>query len=91
MVFPLPLGRPSRDELIFWNEFLQNSGELVYFSVIGHSNEALDHYDDIEDYVVSKAKAMLSLTACSIQEISYELNFPSQSVFGKYFKRVTGR
>ncbi|MGM9735747.1 MAG: helix-turn-helix domain-containing protein [Candidatus Cryptobacteroides sp.] len=46
--------------------------------------------DCIEDYVVSEAKAMLSLTARSIQEISYELHFPSQSVFGKYFKRVTG-
>jgi AraC-like DNA-binding protein len=26
----------------------------------------------------------------TIQEISDELNFPSQSVFGKYFKRVEG-
>jgi AraC-like DNA-binding protein len=26
----------------------------------------------------------------TIQQIADELNFPSQSVFGKYFKRVTG-
>ena len=28
--------------------------------------------------------------AMSVQEISNELDFPSQSVFGKYFKRVEG-
>ena len=26
----------------------------------------------------------------SIQEIAYYLNFPNQSFFGSYFKRVTG-
>jgi len=46
--------------------------------------------DCIEDYVISESKAMLSSTSRSIQQISDELNFPSQSVFGKYFKRVTG-
>ncbi|MGM9749334.1 MAG: helix-turn-helix domain-containing protein [Candidatus Cryptobacteroides sp.] len=46
--------------------------------------------DCIEDYVVSEAKTLLSSTAFSIQEIAYELEFSSQSVFGKYFKRVTG-
>lgn len=44
----------------------------------------------IEDYVLTECKALLLSTTMSIQEISDELNFPSQSVFGKYFKRLTG-
>lgn len=44
----------------------------------------------IEEYVISEAKSMLLSTAMSIQQISDELNFSSQSVFGKYFRRVTG-
>ncbi len=47
--------------------------------------------DLIEEYVISEAKSMLISTKLSIQQISDELNFPSQSVFGKYFKRVTGK
>ena len=42
----------------------------------------------IEEYVISEAKSMLLSTTMSIQQISDELKFPSQSVFGKYFKRV---
>lgn len=47
--------------------------------------------DIIEEYVISEAKSMLLSTNLTIQQISDELNFPSQSVFGKYFKRVTGK
>lgn len=46
--------------------------------------------ESIEDYVVTEAKAMLNSTSMTVQQISDGLNFPSQSVFGKYFKRVTG-
>ena len=44
----------------------------------------------IEDYTLTECKALLLSTTMTIQEISDELNFPSQSVFGKYFKRLTG-
>ena len=44
----------------------------------------------IEEYAIVECKALLRSTKMSIQEISDELNFPSQSVFGKYFKRLTG-
>lgn len=44
----------------------------------------------IDDYVVLEAKALLKSTNMTIQQISDELNFPSQSFFGKYFKRQTG-
>ncbi|MBO5890539.1 MAG: AraC family transcriptional regulator [Alistipes sp.] len=44
----------------------------------------------IERYVVLYAKSSLSSINITIQQLSDELNFPSQSVFGKYFKRVEG-
>ena len=44
----------------------------------------------IEEYVITESKALLLSTNMSIQQISDDLNFPSQSVFGKYFKRITG-
>lgn len=44
----------------------------------------------IEDYVILDAKAQLYSTVNTIQQIAYELNFPSQSLFGRYFKRIVG-
>ncbi|KAA6344137.1 Arabinose operon regulatory protein [termite gut metagenome] len=44
----------------------------------------------IDNSVVLEARAMLKSTNMTIQQISEELNFPSQSFFGKYFKRVVG-
>ena len=46
--------------------------------------------DWIDEHVSLEAKALLKSTNMTIQQISDELNFPSQSFFGKYFKRVTG-
>jgi AraC family transcriptional regulator, transcriptional activator of pobA len=44
----------------------------------------------IDNYVVLEAKVLLKSTNMTIQQISDELNFPSQSFFGKYFKRHVG-
>lgn len=44
----------------------------------------------IEDYVILDAKTQLSSTLNSIQQICYDLNFPTQSFFGRYFKRAVG-
>ena len=44
----------------------------------------------IQDRVIAECKALLYSTDKSIQEISDEMNFPTQSEFGKYFKRQTG-
>ena len=44
----------------------------------------------IEDHVMLEAKALLKSTDKTIQQISDELKFPSQSFFGKYFKRRAG-
>lgn len=46
--------------------------------------------DWIERYVVLEARALLKSTNMTIQQVSDELNFPSQTFFGKYFKRRVG-
>lgn len=43
----------------------------------------------IDSYVVEEAKRQLRTTRLSVLEISQNLNFPNQSFFGKYFKRLT--
>jgi len=53
-----------------------------------NSNKSVNEW--INDYVLLEAKALLKSTNMTIQQISDELNFPSQSFFGKYFKRLTG-
>ena len=44
----------------------------------------------IERAVVLEARALLKSTNMTVQQISDELNFPSQPFFGKYFKRRVG-
>jgi len=46
--------------------------------------------DWIDNYVILEAKSLLRFSGMSIQEIAYYLNFPNQSFFGSYFKRITG-
>ena len=46
--------------------------------------------DWIERYVVLEARALLKSTTMTVQQISDYLNFPSQTFFGKYFKRRAG-
>ncbi len=61
-----------------------------YLSTLLKQETGMTALDWIEKHVVLYAKSCLSSTSMTIQEISDELNFPSQSVFGKYFKRVEG-
>lgn len=44
----------------------------------------------IDRFIVLEAKVLLKSSSLNIQQISDELNFPSQSFFGKYFKKKTG-
>lgn len=46
--------------------------------------------DWIDEFVIQESKLMLRHSTKSIQEITYELNFSTQSFFGKYFKRHVG-
>ncbi len=45
----------------------------------------------IDAYVVLEIKNLLKYSDMSIQQISYELNFPNPSFMGQYFKRITGK
>ncbi|MCH5230755.1 MAG: AraC family transcriptional regulator [Muribaculaceae bacterium] len=45
----------------------------------------------IDRFVILEAKVLLKSTNMTIQQISDELNFQSQSFFGKYFKKHIGR
>lgn len=44
----------------------------------------------IDEYVILEAKTLLKHSGLSIQEVAYQLNFSTQTFFGKYFKRITG-
>ena len=44
----------------------------------------------LDRMVVLEAKVLLKSSSMTIQQISEELNFPSQSFFGKYFKNIVG-
>lgn len=44
----------------------------------------------IDDYVIMEAKNLLRFSGKNIQQVAYDLNFPNQSAFGKYFKHLTG-
>lgn len=61
-----------------------------YLSALLKQETGMTALEWIERYVTLYAKSCLSSTSMTIQEISDELDFPSQSVFGKYFKRVEG-
>ena len=61
-----------------------------YLSTLLKEHTGMTAFMWIEQYVVLYAKSSLSSTKMTIQQVSDELNFPSQSVFGKYFKRIVG-
>jgi len=61
-----------------------------YLSKLVKESSGKSASDWIDSYVVLEAKALLKSTNKTIQQISDELNFPSQSFFGKYFKRHVG-
>lgn len=44
----------------------------------------------LDRMVILEAKVLLKSSGMTIQQISEELNFPSQSFFGKYFKNIVG-
>ncbi len=62
-----------------------------YFSSVIKEKSGKSALHWIVSMVISNAKQMLSHSDASIKEISAELNFPSQSFFGKYFKQYTSK
>ncbi|MDO5483053.1 MAG: helix-turn-helix domain-containing protein [Bacteroidaceae bacterium] len=61
-----------------------------YLSSVVYAYTRLTASQTIDQYVVLALKQALYLNACKIKEISEEFNFPNQSFFGRYFKRVAG-
>ncbi len=61
-----------------------------YLSKVVKETGGLSAGEWIDNYVMLEAKALLKSTNMTIQQISDELNFASQSFFGKYFKRHAG-
>ena len=61
-----------------------------HLSKVVKANSGKPAGDWIDEHVTLEAKALLKSTNMTVEQISDELNFPSQSFFGKYFKRVTG-
>ena len=44
----------------------------------------------IDEYVTLEAKALLRDNSLSVKQVSDQLNFPSQSMFGRFIKKMTG-
>ena len=44
----------------------------------------------IQDALIIEAKEMLKMPYVNIKQVSYKLNFPDQSTFGKFFKKNAG-
>lgn len=61
-----------------------------YLSTITQSFTGLSASQVIDQYVIYAIKQTLYDNKKNIKTISSEYNFPSQSFFGRYFKRITG-
>lgn len=62
-----------------------------YLSMITKEITGLTASEWLNRVVILEAKNMLRFSDKNIQQVAYALNFPSQSAFGKYFKRFTGQ
>ena len=61
-----------------------------YMSTVIKENSGKTAGEWIDERVMLEAKALLKSTNMTVQQIGDELNFPTQSSFGKYFKRLAG-
>ncbi len=61
-----------------------------YFSTIIKESSGSHPSSWIIQMVITEAKLLLEKSDLSIKEITEELNFPTQSFFGKYFKQYVG-
>lgn len=61
-----------------------------YLSKIIRDSSGASAGEWIDRHVVFEARALLQSTGMTVRQISDALNFPSQSFFGRYFKRLVG-
>lgn len=75
-------------EVKFYAGKLSLTPKYLSWALKQHSGKTAAEW--IENHIILEARALLRSTSLSIGQISDELNFPSQSFFGKYFKRRVG-
>ena len=78
----------SEREVQFYAEKLNITPK--YLSNITQTYSGKNASTWITEYVVDLAIGLMREKKCKIEEISTMLNFPSQSFFGRFFKRATG-
>jgi len=61
-----------------------------YLSQVVKDTTGKSALDWIDDFNIIECKALLKSTDLTIDQISSRMNFISPSLFGKYFKRITG-
>lgn len=61
-----------------------------YFSSLIKQTSGKSASDWIDGIIISEAKLLLLYSDLSVQQIAYQLSFPTASFFGTYFKRHTG-
>lgn len=61
-----------------------------YFSSVIKEQSGKNTLQWIAQFVIAEAKQMLEYSDLSIKEIAVQLNFATQSFFGKYFKQYVG-
>ena len=61
-----------------------------YFSSIIKEKSGSSASYWIVQMVITEAKQLLESSNLSIKEVAAQLNFPTQSFFGKYFKQYVG-
>lgn len=61
-----------------------------YFSSLIKQTSGKSASDWIDGIIISEAKLQLLYSDLSVQQIAYQLSFPTASFFGTYFKRHTG-
>lgn len=72
----------------FYAEKMNLSQNYLYKVIKNTTNKTVSEW--IEQYTITEAKSLLRDDSLSIEQVSDRLNFPSQSFFGKYFKRIVG-
>ena len=73
----------------FYSDLQDISPKYLSFVCIHYSNKNASSW--IDEYVVTKAKALMNVHHYNITDTAAALNFTTQSSFVRYFKRVTGR
>lgn len=61
-----------------------------YLSMLVKEQTGRSAAEWIDEFVILEAKNLLRFSGKNVQQVAYELNFPNQSSFGKYFKHLTG-